>query len=326
MRRTEAWLATVLTAAAILATPSRPANADGERGAHRELKNGAKKMNGVNHGLAVSVECDRSYDAGFPILVSVEVRNVDHGTFLTFEPIDLFDVPGPVSFTLTSGDGHEWSWPSASHQEEEPPSGMPFRPGEAWRSLYDLSEINFEVPPGHYKLVAEFALAGGYGISKPVPIEILRSDVHDHAIAKRLRASNDKHEPSWISFVTENWSTPNTAGLSEKARERLAYYLYLHRAAYGPIPIAKLDPTEPERLFGTGLLESEAALLRLEILHAAKQPEANGIAAAIRERWPGLAWRLRDIKQGHGLLTVLRRDGLHSIYAPKNKPRPYTRP
>jgi hypothetical protein len=141
-----------------------------------------------------------------------------------------------------------------------------------------------------------------------------------------LRVHNDAGRPSWNAFVTNNWARPDTAGLSPNGRTRLAYHLYLHSVAYGPHSVAKLDPKEPERLFGRGLLEGESALLRLEILHAAGRPEAKGIAAAIVERWPGLSWRVRDIEQGHGLLTVLRTAyGAESPNAPKDKPHPYGR-
>jgi hypothetical protein len=113
--------------------------------------------------------------------------------------------------------------------------------------------------------------------------------------------------------VRENWSTPDLTGLSPAARtdvaHHLAYYLYLHRAAYGPTPVAALDPQEPSR-FAHGVLEGEAALLRLEILKAAGKPEAEGIEKAILERWPGLSWRVEEIQRGgapHGASHLLGR-------------------
>jgi len=87
--------------------------------------------------------------------------------------------------------------------------------------------------------------------------------------------------------------------------------------------VSALDPELPWQ-FGKGVLEGEAALLRLEILHAASRPEAAGVEAAILERWPGFTWWVEQIRNGHGPLMRLRTgDGVDSIYAPTDKPRPY---
>lgn len=105
--------------------------------------------------------------------------------------------------------------------------------------------------------------------------------------------------------MRENWSTSDVTHLSATARAHLAYYLYLHRVAYGPLGVAALDPEEPWK-FAHGVLESEAALVRLEILRAAHKPEAEGVEKAVLERWPGLAWRVEEIHNNQGMLTVLR--------------------
>jgi hypothetical protein len=105
----------------------------------------------------------------------------------------------------------------------------------------------------------------------------------------------------------------------------LAFHLFLHRAAYGPQPVGELDPESPWH-FGKGILESRAALSRLEILYAADRPEVSGVEMAIVERWPGLAWWITQIRRGHGPLTNLRTGcGVESEYAPTDKTRPYSR-
>jgi hypothetical protein len=154
--------------------------------------------------------------------------------------------------------------------------------------------------------------------------EIRAPSEKDRVAAARLRASNDRKAPSWRAFVRENWSTPDVGDLSGAARAHLAYYLYLHRVAYGPVSVAALDPQEPWK-FAHGVLESEAALARLEILRAAHRPEADGIEKAVLERWPGLTWRVEKIHLGQGLLTVLRTGwGVESSGASReNRPRPY---
>jgi hypothetical protein len=247
--------------------------------------------------LEVDLICDHSYDVGFPMFFAVEVRNVSRGwTYLTFEPFNMFSIPGPVSFTLKNAQGKEWTSPVSSRSREDP-SRESFGPGQAWRSLYDLTEIHPDIPAGHYEIVARFSLNGDFASSAPARIEVHPTAPKDLSAVQHLRSTNDAHESSWRAFLTDNWSTPDTAGLSEKGRSHLAYYLYLHRAAYGPRALAALDPKEPER-FGHGPLEAEAAVLRFEILHAAKRPEATGIKAAILERWPGVAWRISRHRRG----------------------------
>jgi hypothetical protein len=283
----------------------------------------AKKMTNAERRLEVDLLCDHTYDAGFPMLVSVEVRNASPGwTYLTFQPFNMFSIPGPVAFTLKDAHGKEWTSPVSSRSGEDP-SRESFGPGQGWRSLYDLEEIHPDIPAGHYELVASFSLNGDVASSRPARIEVRPSSPKDLSAAHRLRSANDAHEPSWRAFLTNNWSTPDVSGLSEKGLHRLAYYLYLHRAAYGPRALAALDPKEPEH-FAHGPLEAEAAVLRFEILHAAKRPEGAGIKAAILERWPGLAWRIHDIEEGHGLMTVLRTvQGVERSEPPKDKPAPY---
>ena len=283
----------------------------------------AKKMTTPERRLEVELICDHAYDAGFPMLVAVEVRNVSPGwTYLTFEPFNMFSVPGPVSFTFKDAQGKEWTSPVSSRSGEDP-SRESFGPGQAWRSLYDLAEVHADMPSGHYEIVASFSLNGDFARSRPARIEVRSTSPKDLAVARHLRSTNDAQEASWRAFLTDNWSTPDVSGLSEKGRNRLAYYLYLHRVAYGARALAALDPKEPER-FGHGPLEAEVAVLRFEILHAAKRPEQAGIKAAILERWPGLAWRIHDIDEGHGLMTVLRTvQGVERSEPPKDKPAPY---
>jgi hypothetical protein len=143
-----------------------------------------------------------------------------------------------------------------------------------------------------------------------------------------LRAANDLKTPSWLAFVRENWSIPDLSDLSASARSdlshHLAYYLYLHRVAYGPTPVAALDPQEPWH-FGHGVLESEAAVIRLEILSAEHKSEAVGVEKAVLERWPGLAWRVEEIHRGRGLLTQLRTSWGVERSNPSTLPRPYGR-
>lgn len=275
--------------------------------------------------ITLTVSCDHEYLAGFPMLVAVELRNVATNLFQPFEPFEFFNGPGPVEFILRGG-AREWTWPRRSRSMEGEPNWVEFGPGKAFLALQDLSELHPDIPPGHYELFARARFGGGVAPSATASCQIRAPSEKDRAAATKLRASNKNKEPSWRAFARQNWSTPDTTSLSASARVHLAYYLYLHRVTYGPVSIAALDPEEPWK-FAHGVLESEAALVRLEILRAAHKPEADGVERAVLERWPGLAWRVEELHVNQGLLTVLRTGwGVESWMAPADQPRPYPAP
>jgi hypothetical protein len=281
-------------------------------------------MDNAPHDYALTLSCERTYLAGFPLIVAVDLHNVSHNALDLVPFFDLFTVPGPVSFVLRGGD-HERTWPKTSRQSEGEPEGVEFGPGRVWHALQDLSNLHPDIPPGHYELSARMVISGEQVVAEPVRIEILPSTKEDRAIASRLRATNDEGVSSWRAFIKENWSTPDTTGLSAAARAQLAFYLYLHRVTYGPQRVAALDSEEPGRI-GHGVLEGDVAAIRLEILRAAGKPEAAGIEAAILERWPGLAWWVDQIHKNSGLLMGLRTSyGAESSYASKDKPQPYAK-
>lgn len=276
--------------------------------------------------VSLTLSCDKEYVAGFPLIVAVELRNLETNLFESFRRFGLFAAPGKVAFVLR-GAGHEWTWPEKPPQLEGEPTGIDFGPGCVWLALQDLSDLHPDIPPGHYQLSASALFSGMVARSAVVSLEIRAPSEKDRAAANRLRVANDHKTPSWRAFVRENWSTPDLSGLSTAARtdvaHQLAYYLYLHRVAYGPTPIAALDPEEPWK-FAHGVLESEAAVVRLEILRAAHRPEADGVQRAILERWPGLSWRVEEINRGDGLLMELRTFwGVERSTPPAGRPRPY---
>jgi hypothetical protein len=274
--------------------------------------------------FSLSLAADRTYLAGFPIIVQVEVRNIDPALITGVPFFDLFTVPAPVAFRLVGG-GHEWTWDTKVRRSESGPDGIDFGPGQAWLALQDLSELHPDIPPGHYQLSASLLFPGELVQAAPVPLEVAPASKDDRVVAARLRATNDRGKSSWHAFVRNNWSTPSVSELSAAARAHLAFYLFLHRVTYGPQPVGAIDPEAPGH-FGKGVLEGEAALLRLEILHAAGRPESAGIASAILERWPGFAWWVGQIRGNHGPLMRLRTGfGAESVYAPTDKPQPYSR-
>jgi hypothetical protein len=68
-----------------------------------------KAMGEKPHSFTLKITCDQTYLAGFPILVEVEVRNVDPHLITGIPYFDMFKVPGPVRFALSGGD-RQWTW------------------------------------------------------------------------------------------------------------------------------------------------------------------------------------------------------------------------
>ena len=318
MKRDRHFLIVLVALFAVAVCASLASHAAGTRG----TTNKGKTMDDHHHAFTLTLHCNRTYLAGFPFIVAVEARNTSSNQFELLPFFDLFTVPGPVSFVLRGG-GHEWTWNTKARRREGEPEGMEFGPGKAWFALQDLSELHPDLPPGHYDLTATLLFMGEQATSQSAPVEIQAPSKQDHAIVAKLRAKNGQDKPSWGAFVEDNWSTPDVHGLSPAARAELAFHLYLHRVTYGPDAVAALDP-EGASKFAHGALESTSALIRLEILRAKNKPEAEGVEAAILERWPGLAWWVEQIHNDSGLLARLRSsNGVDSGDAPTDKPRPY---
>jgi hypothetical protein len=315
-KRTFCFLVSLLAAASLAWAVQATAKPD-------RLKK-ANTMDEIKHNFTLSLYAEKSYLTGFPFIVAVEVRNVSPTLHDLLPYFDLLTDPGSARFNLR-GEGRELTWRARSSVLDDEPVGMEFGPGQVWFALQDLSNQQPDIPPGHYQLTASIMFPGELVESVPANVEVVASGKTDHAIATRLRSANDDNAPSWRAFIASNWSTPDTHGFSAEGLRRLGLYLYLHKVAYGPRPVSALDPEEPWK-FGHGILESEAALYRLEILRAAKRPQAEGIAAAILERWPSRAGSVAKVREDFGLLKRIRISyGADSPYVPKDKPRPYVK-
>jgi hypothetical protein len=270
---------------------------------------------------ALKLRCAPSYLAGLPLVVAVELRN--QGDALDVIPFfDLVTTPSPVAFEL-SGQGRTWRWPEQNRRARVEGGGIEFNPDTRWVALQDLSELHPDIPPGRYQLAASIMLPGRRVRSAPATVLIKPLAPGDRPIINRLRPKNDHDRPSWVVFLTENWRTPDVSGLSAEARQQLAFHLFLHRAAYGATPPAKLDPDAP-KAFAHDILAGWAELSRLEILLAAGRPEAAALESDLRKRSPEFTWWVDQVRAGAGLIARFRAlYGAGSEYAPKGRPLPY---
>lgn len=274
---------------------------------------------------SIRVEAFGEYLEGFPMIVAIDVYNpTDRATYYRLPEFDIFSDVAPVGFQLTrSEDGIKIDLPAdAGEGGEGPPKGFTLEPGEASRRLLDLTNLGPDIEEGSYELRAEYALRKGQPRSEPISVRVRAPSPEDAVIAERLRILNDRRELSWSSFVLENWRTVylqppvpaeeiaelravDATGLSDDGRRLLAYYLFLHRATYGPQSVAELSLTRVNELAG-GPLEAEALVLRYEILSARQDSAAADVRVAVLDRYPGVTWRLEQIERGRGRLSQLR--------------------
>lgn len=263
----------------------------------------------------ITVELEPVYVLEYPILVAVLLNNETTDTdYLDLPELGLLFPLDSLAVDLqpVNGDPRVRLGPSFAFRDENL-FRTELMAGQAKRMLIDLSKFGQPLRPGRYELTA--SIFNGPGVSRsssPVQVEFIEPSAAEHSEAERLRrlglGAKAVDSGSWGPFLTNNWNTislPQTVG--EQAYRQLALHLCLHKAAYGPEPLARFPLDACRKLRGP-VLSAEAAILEYELL-VARGSEANRLAArsTIVQRWPALEFRLDKIDRGEGLLTVLRK-------------------
>lgn len=112
----------------------------------------------------------------------------------------------------------------------------------------------------------------------------------------------------WTSFLGSNPHTiPGGAAqaFQPDVRPIADFYVWLHRALWGPTEPEGLDAAELDAL-ATGVFKAEAAALKYELLVARDDPGAAELRTSTLDTWPGLKWRLDRADQGEGFLAAYR--------------------
>jgi hypothetical protein len=266
--------------------------------------NGGDELEEVLAAPPITLDVAREYWLGFPLLVAVTVSNpTPQRTFYHLPECDLFLPTGPVEFLFFSGSDSVRLGAARGKRREGPPEGFTLRPGESRRMLFDIAGLEPKLRPGTWRLEARYHTSLGASVAPPVTVRIVQPEEADAQAAAALRRDNDVKTASWLYFLQANWRTVNPAGLSARGRAALALHLFLHRAIYGPQPVAEL---RAEDLQMEGATEAEAAIYRLEILTARKDTRAAAEASALLTKWPGMRWRVEEVNKSEGLLTRAR--------------------
>jgi hypothetical protein len=254
---------------------------------------------------AVSVKAEPRYLLGFPLLISVTLDNpADGPRFFELPELSILFREGPVGVHLqpeAGGPGIGFA-PSTARRS----ATMPLQPGEQRQMLLDLSNFGLDIPPGVYWLTLTIRVGRYSAASQPVRTEFVRPSASDEGEAVRLRrmGASPTDTGAWAPFLTDNWNTVTVSpALSLEAHRQLALHLFLHRAIYGPDPVANLDPA-PLKQLNSPVLQSEATVLQWEI-HAAGDP--RGLHPGIIGSSAGMRFRMERIEKGEGFITKYRK-------------------
>jgi hypothetical protein len=283
---------------------------------------------------AIAIKAEAEYVLGFPVLIAVILRNETADTdYLDLPELGvLFPIDSVAVEIEAVGGGPAVLLGPSFEFREQALFRTELMAGAGTRMLIDLSQFGQPFKPGRYTLkLSIFERARVSRTSSPVNVEFLEPSAPERAEAARLRrlglSANAVDSGSWRPFLTSNWNTVSVSpSVGAIASRQLALHLALHRAAYGPEPLA-LIPVDTFRKLQGAVLSAEAALLEYEIVAAhGDRVEIDRVRSGILGAWPDLRLRLAAIDRGEGLLRTLRTGYGVERARPLPGTRPYTLP
>jgi hypothetical protein len=255
---------------------------------------------------------------GLPFFVEVTLANDTEGTeYYNLAHCDPFDPPFPVEFTFMAGE-QRVALPARSSMAGERRRGFDLSPKESYTVVLDVSELEPTLEPGPWQMQARWVMRQEKPRSTPVPVMLAAAEPTDPPLLEKLRHAGGALRPSWANLLRAPSALDSVdalRGLSERGRHALVPYLILHQAIHGPEPLATFPP-EFLASHDQGPWASEASVLTYELLWARRAPDLAQQGDRLLQRWPGLAFRVREIEAGAGLLTLLR-----SEYGPESRAR-----
>jgi hypothetical protein len=268
--------------------------------------------------LTVRLRAAPEYVIGLPFFVEVTLANDTEGAeYYSLSDFDPLEPPFPVEFTFSTGE-QRLALPARSSMRGERRRGFDLSPNESHTVVLDLSELEPRLEPGQWQMQARWVMRHEKPCSTPVPVMLFAAEPTDAPLLDRLRHADGALRPSWANLLRSRSaldSGEELRGLSEQARRALVPYLILHQAIHGPEPLATF-PLDFLAAHDLGPWASEAGILGYELLQARRAPDLAQQRERLLQRWPGLAFRVREIDAGAGLLTLLR-----SEYGPESPGR-----
>jgi hypothetical protein len=213
-----------------------------------------------------------------------------------------------------------------------PPGDMSvLRASEVRLMLVDVSTLRgiLNLQPGTYDLQVAALRVALSELSNTVQTSVralteAEEQTRSQLIVRRFDAPLPDRWPLFLESNPTTLSAPLANAFGEDVRPIMRFYLWLHRALWGPIGPEGLQVGELDGL-ATGVFEAEVAALKYELVVARRDPGAGQIRQAMLGKWPGLRWRLERVDEGKGFLTI-HRERIHrgGLWRSLKGEEPYT--
>jgi hypothetical protein len=260
--------------------------------------------------LSLRLQMASHYVLGLPFFVELTLSNETEGSeYYDLLSCDPLAPPFPVEFTFAAGDADVTLPAKSGMAGEGGRRGFDLVPGEARTFVVDLSELEPNLAPGAWQCQGRWVMRHERPRSAPVSVVLEAAASADLALLGRLRAAGGVQSPSWANFIKSGGVLEQESaleGISEPASRALVPYLILHEAVHGPESLAVFPP-EFLSQHREGPWASEAAVLSYELEWARHAQDLPQREEDLLRRWPGLSFRVEQIKAGTGRLTILRR-------------------
>jgi hypothetical protein len=271
--------------------------------------------------LTLRLRMAPQYVLGPPCFVELTLGNETEGAeYYDLLHCNPLSPPFPVELTFVAGETSVALPAKFSAADEASQRGFRLAPGQARTFVVDFSELEPRLAPGDWQCQGRWLMPYEEPRSAPIAVRLAAAPPEDLAILRRLRHAGGARSPGWANLIKSREVLEQESaleGLSEQASRALVPYLILHQMVHGPDSLAQFPPdvlSEPQR---EGPWASEAAVLAYELQWARRASDLPQRERELLQRWPGVAFRVEEIKQGAGLLTRLR-----GQYGPDQPARP----
>jgi len=258
---------------------------------------------------------------GFPVVLRLTVYGPVHGAALT----SFFDNVAEVvvlmrdkitskEYTLSSynrGSAIVLTTKEGEHRDAERQYRFMVKEGESRAALLELSSLQTratslkDIPIGEYELSVVFP----HSRLKSDAVQLrLLSPSEDEQKALEGAFADPKQQVNWVSrLLNPKKEALDWGRLGDVASNQCAFYRLVVAALTGDLNRELVQEIKSSKV--PEYLVPEREVLALEVSNAVSQTQDKTLAAALREKYPEISWRLDDIEQGHGSFLRFRREG-----------------
>jgi len=261
--------------------------------------------------VVVGFDHEREYVAGFPVFVALTVAARRKGTYFYLPMANFAGLGGAIAVSLVNADDGSRTAqfiPPPPHTDPEEMTGWLFQltGSEQRRMLIDLSPIiPADIAPGIYHLTVGYHGGDGLAWSEWVQVKVRAPTAED--LARRAEVAGDRTaDTEWPAWVQQPPADPARLTSAVRAGEPLRFVVLLRWLLHGPA-LAEVDPAVFSAL--DGVYAPESLALVAEVMRArGDQGALHRVLAELDERYPGLAWWARSLRESDGQIVWRRSD------------------